>query len=334
MTESNMSLNTKKQLPCPVADKCGGCHLLHLSYAEQLKLKEKRLHELCGKFGKFEPIIGMEQSYYYRNKVHAAFGEDRKHNIISGIYEESTHRIVPVDSCLLENQKADAIIVVAYGKILPKAILDLTPGGCINVHGSLLPRYRGAAPVQWAVINGDAEAGVTTMMLDEGVDTGDMLLTSSRPLDDTITGGELFDLLAADGAELLSRTLSELQAGTLRPVPQPQEGACYASMLDKSMCPLDWHKSADVLHNQVRGMNPWPVATCRVDDKVMKVFVTAIGDTYDADPGTVVSVSPLTVACGNGTSLILKEIQAEGSRRMKTEDYLRGHPIAVSTRLA
>ncbi len=234
----------------------------------------------------------------------------------------------------LAQEQADAIIVVAYGKILPKAILDLTPGGCINVHGSLLPRYRGAAPVQWAVINGDAEAGVTTMMLDEGVDTGDMLLTSSRPLDDTITGGELFDLLAADGAELLSHTLSELQAGTLRPVPQPQEGACYASMLDKSMCPLDWHKSADVLHNQVRGMNPWPVATCRVDDKVMKVFVTAIGDTYDADPGTVVSVSPLTVACGNGTSLILKEIQAEGSRRMKTEDYLRGHPIAVSTRLA
>lgn len=234
----------------------------------------------------------------------------------------------------LAQEKADAIIVVAYGKILPKAILDLTPGGCINVHGSLLPRYRGAAPVQWAVINGDTEAGVTTMMLDEGVDTGNMLLTSSRPLDDTITGGELFDLLAADGAELLSRTLAELQAGTLQPVPQPQEGACYASMLDKSMCPLDWHKSADVLHNQVRGMNPWPVATCRVDDKVMKVFVTAIGDTYDAEPGTVVSVSPLTVACGNGTSLILKEIQAEGSRRMKTEDYLRGHPIAISTRLA
>ena len=234
----------------------------------------------------------------------------------------------------LAQEKADAIIVVAYGKILPKAILDLTPGGCINVHGSLLPRYRGAAPVQWAVINGDTEAGVTTMMLDEGVDTGDMLLTSSRPLDDTITGGELFDLLAADGAELLSRTLSELQAGTLQPVPQPQEGACYASMLDKSMCPLDWHKSADILHNQVRGMNPWPVATCRVDDKVMKVFVTAVGDTYDAEPGTVVSVSPLTVACGNGTSLILNEIQAEGSRRMKMEDYLRGHPIAISTRLA
>ena len=111
----------------------------------------------------------------------------------------------------LAAERADAIIVVAYGKILPKSILELTPGGCINVHGSLLPRYRGAAPVQWAVINGDKEAGVTTMLLDEGVDTGDMLLTLSRPLDDTVTGGELFDLLAADGAELLSRTLTELQ---------------------------------------------------------------------------------------------------------------------------
>ena len=234
----------------------------------------------------------------------------------------------------LAAERADAIIVVAYGKILPKSILELTPGGCINVHGSLLPRYRGAAPVQWAVINGDKEAGVTTMLLDEGVDTGDMLLTLSRPLDDTVTGGELFDLLAADGAELLSRTLTELQAGTLEPVSQPQEGACYASMLDKSMCPLDWNKPANVLHNQVRGMNPWPVANCRVDGKVMKVFASAVGGVCDAEPGTVVSVSPLTIACGEGSSLILKEIQAEGARRMMAEDYLRGHPIAISTRLA
>lgn len=234
----------------------------------------------------------------------------------------------------LAQEGADAIIVVAYGKILPKSVLEMTPGGCINVHGSLLPRYRGAAPVQWAVINGDAVAGVTTMLLDEGVDTGDMLLTLSRPLDDAITGGELFDLLAADGAELLSSTLTQLQAGTLQPTPQPQEGACYASMLDKSMCPLDWNKPANVLHNQVRGMNPWPVATCRMDGKIMKVFVTAVGDTYDVEPGTVVSVSPLTVACGDGRTLILKEIQAEGSRRMKAEEYLRGHPVTVFTRLA
>ena len=252
------------------------------------------------------------------------------HNI--EVYQPNSMRTEEAYARLAE-EKADAIIVVAYGKILPKSILDLTPGGCINVHGSLLPRYRGAAPVQWAVLNGDAEAGVTTMLLDEGVDTGDMLLTFSRPLGDTVTGGELFDLLAQDGAELLSRTLNELAAGTLKPTPQPAEGACYASMLDKSMCPLDWNKPARTLHNQVRGMNPWPVATCRVDGKVMKVFVSRVGEATDAAPGTVVCSQPLTVACGDGLTLILDEIQAEGSRRMAAADYLRGHPIAVGTNL-
>lgn len=231
----------------------------------------------------------------------------------------------------LAQEEADAIIVVAYGKILPRSILDLTPGGCINVHGSLLPRYRGAAPVQWAVLNGDAESGVTTMQLDEGVDTGDILLMSRRPLDDAVTGGELFDLLAADGAELLSRTLAELAAGTLKPTPQTDDCACYASMLDKCMCPLDWQKPARTLHNQVRGMNPWPVATCRVDGKCMKVYSTRVGDATTAAPGTVVAVAPLTVACGDGNTLILEEIQAEGSRRMAAADYLRGHPIDPGT---
>jgi methionyl-tRNA formyltransferase len=246
------------------------------------------------------------------------------------VYQPTSMRTQEAYDRLAEEQ-ADAIIVVAYGKILPKAILDLTPNGCINVHGSLLPRYRGAAPVQWAVLNGDTEAGVTTMLLDEGVDTGDMLLTFSRPLDDTITGGELFDLLAADGADLLSRTLDALQKGTLVPTPQPEEGACYASMLNKSMCPLDWTKPARALHNQVRGMNPWPVATCCMDGKTTKVFVTRVGENTDAVPGTVVAVQPLTVACGDGTTLIIDELQAEGSRRMAAADYLRGHPVAVNT---
>lgn len=248
------------------------------------------------------------------------------------VYQPASMRTQEAYDRLAEEQ-ADAIIVVAYGKILPKSILELTPGGCINVHGSLLPQYRGAAPVQWAVINGDPEAGVTTMLLDEGVDTGAMLLKLSRPLDDTVTGGELFDLLAADGAELLSQTLAQLQAGTLTPTPQPKEGACYASMLDKSMCPLDWNKSARTLHNQVRGMNPWPVANCRVDGKTMKVYATRVGEPTDKSPGTVVAVSPLAVACGDGKTLILDEIQAEGSRRMAASDYLRGHPMAVGTQL-
>ena len=246
------------------------------------------------------------------------------------VYQPASMR-TPEALARLAQEAADAIIVVAYGKILPKSVLELTPYGCINVHGSLLPRYRGAAPVQWAVINGDAESGVTTMQLDEGVDTGDILLMARRPLDDTVTGGELFDLLAQDGAALLSETLEGLLAGTVKPTPQPGEGACYASMLDKSMCPLDWRKPAAILHNQVRGMNPWPVATCRVEDKGMKVFVTRVGEPTEAAPGTVVSGMPLAVACGDGKTLILEEIQAEGSRRMPAADYLRGHPIAPGT---
>ena len=171
------------------------------------------------------------------------------------------------------------------------------------------------------------------MLLDEGVDTGDMLLTFRRPLDDTITGGELFDVLAQDGAELLSRTLCDLQQGTLTPTPQPVEGACYASMLDKSMCPLDWNKPARTLHNQVRGMNPWPVATCCVENKTVKVYVSHVGDATDAAPGTVVSSAPFAVACGDGFTLILDEIQAEGSRRMAALDYLRGHSVTVGKNL-
>lgn len=246
------------------------------------------------------------------------------------VYQPSSMK---TDECYetLHAVGADAIIVVAYGKILPKRILELTPYGCINVHGSLLPRYRGAAPVQWAVLNGDAESGVTTMKLDEGVDTGDMLLTFRRPITETMTGGELFDLLAADGADLLSRTLDGLISGEITPTPQPTEGACYASMLDKSMCPVDWSKDARTLHNQVRGLNPWPVATCRVENKTMKLYRTSVGDATDAPSGTVVAISPLTVACGDGLTLIIEELQPEGSRRMVAADYLRGHPIAVGT---
>lgn len=234
----------------------------------------------------------------------------------------------------LAQENADAIVVVAYGKILPANILNLTPGGCINVHGSLLPKYRGAAPIQWAILNGDAESGVTTMQLDEGVDTGYILLMSRCPIDDAMTGGQLFDRLAEEGAALLSRTLDALQAGTLTATPQPTEGACYAAMLDKSMCPLDWTKAAQVLHNQVRGLNPWPVATCRLDGKGVKVFVSRVGERVDAAPGTVVSVKPFAVACGDGVSLILDEIQPEGSRRMLARDYLCGHPVTVGTVLA
>ncbi len=223
----------------------------------------------------------------------------------------------------------DVIVVVAYGRILPADILSIPPYGCVNVHGSLLPRYRGAAPIQWAVLNGDAESGVTTMLMDVGLDTGDMLLQSRRTIPDTMTAGELFDLLSADGAALLVETLDALKAGTIKPTPQGDDLVSYASMLDRSFSPISWENDAKTLHNRVRGLNPWPSATCQFSGKTLKIHVSRVGAPCDAPVGTVVSTKPLTVACGGGTSLELLEVQYEGARRMSATDFLCGHPIAV-----
>ncbi len=221
------------------------------------------------------------------------------------------------------------IVVVAYGKILPQAILSLPPMGCINVHGSLLPKYRGAAPIQWAVLNGETETGVTTMRMDAGLDTGDMLLSCCRPIPSDMTAGELYDALAQDGAMLLSRTLRELEAGSLRAVPQSAEGATYAPLLDKSLSPLDWLKPASILHNQVRGLHPWPIATMTMGGRRIKVHRSRVGDNTAVEPGVIVKTNPFTVSCGDHTSLELLEIQAEGAKRMPAADYFRGHPVKM-----
>lgn len=224
----------------------------------------------------------------------------------------------------------ELIVVAAYGKILPQSVLDLPPHGCICVHASLLPAYRGAAPIQWAVVNGEREAGVTTMLMDAGIDTGDMLMKSSRALPDDMTAGELHDLLAEDGGALLIDTLSALQNGTLTRTPQPEQSTtAYASMLNKTLSPLDFSRSAKALHDQVRGLNPWPSAHCRLHGKTMKVHKSAVGASTDLPAGTVVALDPLSVACGDGNSLRLLEVQYEGGKRMNTADFLRGHAVTI-----
>lgn len=227
----------------------------------------------------------------------------------------------------------DVIVVVAFGRILPPSILELPRYGCVNVHGSLLPRYRGAAPIQWAVLNGDPQAGVTTMQMNEGLDTGDMLLTGSRPLPEDMTAGELFDLLCEDGAELLSQTLRGLEQGTLTPQPQNDAEATYAPMLEKSMSRIDWSKPAQTLHNQVRGLNPWPSAVTTYKGKTLKIHTSTVGEATHAAAGTVVSLSPLQIACGDGRALRLDVVQLEGSKRMAAADFLRGHPLTVGESL-
>ena len=230
----------------------------------------------------------------------------------------------------LRRYNADVIVVVAYGKILPQAVLNMPPYGCINVHASLLPRYRGAAPIQWAVLNGEVESGVTTMYMDVGLDTGDMLLKSHFPITEEMTAGELHDALSVQGAALLSDTLKALENGTLTRTPQTGESN-YAPMLDKSLCAMDFQKSAAALHDQVRGLNPWPTATAKVSGKILKIHRTRVGESCDAAPNRVMATKPFTVSCGEGTSLVLLEVQGEGGKRMAADDFFRGHPIPLGT---
>ena len=237
-----------------------------------------------------------------------------------------------VEQARLRELAPEVIIVVAYGKLLPKAVLDIPPHGCINVHGSLLPRWRGAAPIQWAVIAGDEMAGVTTMQMAEGLDTGDMLLTYETKVGEKETAGELFDRLAQSGAELLTQTLVKLDEIT--PRPQDDAQSCYAHMLDKQMAVIDWSKSAHEIDCLIRGLNPWPIALTMLSGERLKVFAAekAAGN---GEPGTVIEADPkkgLTVACGEG-ALKLIEIQLVGGKRMKATDFLRGHAIEVGTKL-
>lgn len=226
----------------------------------------------------------------------------------------------------------EVIIVVAYGKLLPKAVLDIPPHGCINVHGSLLPRWRGAAPIQWAVIAGDEMAGVTTMQMAEGLDTGDMLLTYETKVGEKETAGELFDRLAQSGAELLTQTLVKLDE--IEPRPQDDAQSCYAHMLDKQMAVIDWSKSAHEIDCLIRGLNPWPIALTTLSGERLKVFAAEKANGR-GEPGTVLEADPkkgLTVACGE-SALGLTEIQLVGGKRMKATDFLRGHAIEVGTKL-
>ena len=226
----------------------------------------------------------------------------------------------------------EVIIVVAYGKLLPKAVLDIPPRGCINVHGSLLPRWRGAAPIQWAVIAGDEKAGVTTMQMAEGLDTGDMLLTYETKVGEKETAGELFDRLAQAGAELLTETL--VQLNDIIPRHQDDAQSCYAHMLDKQMAVIDWSKSAHEIDCLIRGLNPWPIALTSLAGERLKVFAAEPVSGKGA-PGAVLEADPkkgLTVACGEG-ALKLTEIQLVGGKRMKATDFLRGHAVEAGTKL-
>lgn len=235
---------------------------------------------------------------------------------------------------LLQELNPEVIVVVAYGKLLPGYVLDLPQYGCINVHGSLLPKYRGAAPVQWMVLNGETTAGVTTMYMDRGLDTGDILLVSETGVGENETAGELFDRLAAMGADLISETINRLPEGIERK-PQDDSESTYVSVLDKKMSVVDWSKSAQQVHNLIRGLDPWPVAVTTRGDVRLKLFQSRLtGKTTNLPAGSVTEADPkkgLFVACGDGQVLQIMEIQMVGKKRMSAGDYLRGHDMESGT---
>lgn len=245
------------------------------------------------------------------------------------VYQPATLR----DGQALETLRALApqlAVVVAYGKILPPALLEVPPLGCINVHGSLLPRWRGAAPIQWSVLSGDQQAGVTTMYLAEGMDTGDMILRRSTPVGPQETSGQLYERLAELGAQLLGETVELIAQGRAPRTPQQEEEATYAPMLTKELAAIDFMKPAAQVHNLVRGMNPWPVAHTLLEGQPLKVYAARLSEGSGAPGQVLESRGRLVVACGQGAVELL-ELQAQGKKRMAAADYLRGHPLAPGT---
>ena len=227
----------------------------------------------------------------------------------------------------LRDLKPDICAVVAYGRILPQKVLDVPTFGCINIHASVLPKYRGSAPYQWAVLDGLTESGVTAMYLCREMDAGDIIDVSKTPIGENETAGELLDRLAVLGADLLSKTLTRFEQGKVESVPQNPDEVSYAPMLDKTMCPIDWTKTAQQVHNKVRGLHPWPVAIMELKGQKFKVHETRVVE-GSGTPGEILGLTKtgLVIACGEG-AVEIRSLQAEGGKRMAAPDYFRGHPL-------
>ena len=229
----------------------------------------------------------------------------------------------------LKKLDIDVIVVIAFGQILPKEILEMGQYGCINVHASLLPKYRGAAPIQWAVIEGEEESGVTTMQMNEGLDTGDILEVVKVPIDKKETGGSLFDKLSIAGANLIVKTLDDLQAGTVTPVKQDDTKSNYAKMLKKELGNIDFNQEAVKIERLIRGLNPWPSAYTKLADKTLKIWDADVVDKdYEGENGEIVEVTKDYFVVKTGSkSLKINELQLEGKKRMKSDIFLRGNKL-------
>ena len=280
-------------------------------------------HEICG-------VLTQPDKPRNRNKV--TYSPVKECALAHGIpvYQPLTAKDAETQA-LVESLHPELTVVVAYGQILPQKLLDVPKFGSVNVHASLLPKYRGAAPIQWAVLDGEAETGVSLMYMTSRLDAGDVIATVRTAIGAEETAPELWDRLAKLGGELLVATIPHLQDGTASRTPQDESVFTYAPMLTKAMSPVDWNRSAAAIHNQIRGLQPWPCAVAEIDGRLCKLFRAEIGGETKAVPGTILRADKqgIEVACGDGRSLRILELQGEGGKRMNAASYLNGHPIRL-----
>ena len=280
-------------------------------------------HEICG-------VLTQPDKPRNRNKV--TYSPVKECALAHGIpvYQPLTAKDAETQA-LVESLHPELTVVVAYGQILPQKLLDVPKFGSVNVHASLLPKYRGAAPIQWAVLDGEAETGVSLMYMTRRLDAGDVIATVRTAIGAEETAPELWDRLAKLGGELLVAAIPHLQDGTASRTPQDESVFTYAPMLTKAMSPVDWNRSAAAIHNQIRGLQPWPCAVAEIDGRLCKLFRAEIGGETKAVPGTILRADKqgIEVACGDGRSLRILELQGEGGKRMNAASYLNGHPIRL-----
>ena len=281
-------------------------------------------HDVCGVF---------TQPDKPKNRGHKmAFSPVKEYTLTVGIPVYQPVKLRDGEALrLVEELAPELIVVAAYGRILPEDILNTPPYGSINVHSSILPKYRGAAPINWAILNGDSVTGVTIMYMAKELDAGDVILCRETAIDPDEDAQMLTARLAALGADALAEAVERLHDGTAVRLPQDHSAYTYAPMLDRSLSPLDFSKSARQLHDQVRGLIPWPCASMTLDGKNVKIYRTAVGGETALAAGKIAEAGKqgLAIACGDGRLLRILELQAEGGKRMAAADYLRGHPVQV-----
>ena len=291
---------------------------------EQLKRLVETGHELCGVF---------TQPDKPKNRgMKMTFSPVKEYALTHGleVYQPTKMRDGNALAIVRELQP-ELIVVAAYGRILPEDILTLPPFGSINVHSSVLPKYRGAAPINWAILDGQKETGVTIMYMTRDLDAGDIVCSKKTDIMPDEDAQELTHRLALLGADALEDAIEKIADGTAVRTPQDHSASTYAPMLSKDLSPMDWTRSAQVLHDQVRGLIPWPCASMELGGKKVKVFKTRMGGEINAAAGTILTAGKqgLEIACGDGHSLWILELQAEGGKRMMSADYLRGHPVEI-----